>query len=128
MAAALVCLCVMTRVCACAAGADGQPTPQYAAYGATKAGIAHLMGSVAAECRENGVRVGVHTLSPGMVLTDLILDGATNQNKQAWAHLLLRMHSHVHVCQCISNKPLQLYPMYRVLLTFLFSTKFTLLY
>ncbi len=28
------------------AGADGLPTPQYAAYGATKAGIAHLMGSL----------------------------------------------------------------------------------
>jgi hypothetical protein len=40
------------------------------------------MGSVAAECEENGVCVGVHTLSPGMVLTDLILDGATNRNKQ----------------------------------------------
>ena len=60
-------------------------TPQYAAYGATKAGIAQVMGSVAAECRENGIRVGVHTLSPGMVLTDLILDGATNQNKQVRA-------------------------------------------
>lgn len=71
------------RDCVCdVSGADGSATPQYAAYGATKAGIAHVMGSVAAECRENGVRVGLHTLSPGMVLTDLILDGATNQNKQ----------------------------------------------
>lgn len=62
------------------------PTPQYAAYGATKAGIAQVMGSVAAELRENGIRVGVHTLSPGMVLTDLILDGATNRNKQVQTH------------------------------------------
>ena len=26
--------------------------------------------------------VGVHTLSPGMVLTDLLLEGATPENKQ----------------------------------------------
>ena len=64
------------------AGADGVATPQYAAYGATKAGIAQVMGSIAAECREKDIHVGVHTLSPGMVLTQLILDGATNRNKQ----------------------------------------------
>jgi len=47
------------------AGADGNATPHYAAYGATKAGIAHLMNSLAAECSAEGVDVGVHTLSPG---------------------------------------------------------------
>lgn len=62
------------------AGADGMPTPQYAAYGATKAGIAHLMGSLKAEASSK--TVGVHTLSPGMVLTDLLLEGATQENKQ----------------------------------------------
>lgn len=62
------------------AGADGMPTPQYAAYGATKAGIAHLMGSLKAESSSKTVRV--HTLSPGMVLTDLLLEGATIANKQ----------------------------------------------
>lgn len=62
------------------AGADGMPTPQYAAYGATKAGIAHLMGSLKAESKVK--TVGVHTLSPGMVLTDLLLEGATPENKQ----------------------------------------------
>jgi NAD(P)-dependent dehydrogenase (short-subunit alcohol dehydrogenase family) len=88
---------IIIDLCELAAGADGLPTPQYAAYGATKAGIAHVMGSVAAECRENGIRVGVHTLSPGMVLTDLILDGATNQNKQVTVHsrnfFVVPMHS-----------------------------------
>ena len=74
-------------------------TPQYAAYGATKAGIAQVMGSVAAECRENGIRVGVHTLSPGMVLTDLILDGATNQNKQVRAPTF-HMHTLNTRCRC----------------------------
>lgn len=66
------------------AGADGGATPMYAAYGATKAGIAHVMGSVAAEAEAAGMHVGVHTLSPGMVLTNLILDGATTQNKQVF--------------------------------------------
>lgn len=50
------------------------------------------MGSLSAECRENGIRVGVHTLSPGMVLTELILDGATNQNKQVGTFLHLYQH------------------------------------
>lgn len=71
------------------AGADGSATPMYAAYGATKAGIAHVMGSVAAEVAASGSGVGVHTLSPGMVLTELILDGATNKNKQVCDALCL---------------------------------------
>ncbi len=44
------------------------------------AGIAHLMGSLKAE--PSSKTVGVHTLSPGMVLTDLLLEGATQENKQ----------------------------------------------
>ena len=44
------------------------------------AGIAHLMGSLKAEASSK--TVGVHTLSPGMVLTDLLLEGATQENKQ----------------------------------------------
>ncbi|CAL8463628.1 g3162 [Coccomyxa elongata] len=64
------------------AGADGLPTPQYAAYGATKAGIAHLLGSLKAEPACQRARVGVHCLSPGMVLTNLLLEGASDTNKQ----------------------------------------------
>eukprot|EP00891_Asterochloris_glomerata_P001477 jgi/Astpho2/1477/Aster-05363 len=64
------------------AGADGMPTPQYAAYGATKAGVAHLGKSLKAEAGALTSPVGIHTLSPGMVLTDLLLDGATYANKQ----------------------------------------------
>lgn len=75
------------------AGADGGATPMYAAYGATKAGIAHVMGSVAAEAEAAGMHVGVHTLSPGMVLTNLILDGATTQNKQARASFAVVLFS-----------------------------------
>ena len=43
-------------------------------------GIAHLMGSLKAE--ESSKTVRVHTLSPGMVLTNLLLEGATLENKQ----------------------------------------------
>jgi chlorophyll(ide) b reductase len=64
------------------AGADGLPTPQYAAYGATKAGLAQLRKSLKAEVSQMGSSVGVHLLSPGMVLTGLLLEGATSANKQ----------------------------------------------
>lgn len=47
---------------------------------APNTGIAHLMGSLKAEA--NSKTVGVHTLSPGMVLTNLLLEGATLENKQ----------------------------------------------
>lgn len=66
------------------AGADGAPTPNYAAYGATKSGIAHLMGSLSAELKDSGSTTAVHTVSPGMVLTGLLLSGATPANKRAF--------------------------------------------
>lgn len=47
---------------------------------APNAGIAHLMRSLKAEASSK--TVGVHTLSPGMVLTNLLLEGATLENKQ----------------------------------------------
>eukprot|EP00271_Cylindrocystis_brebissonii_P003493 TRINITY_DN1450_c0_g2_i1.p1 TRINITY_DN1450_c0_g2~~TRINITY_DN1450_c0_g2_i1.p1 ORF type:complete len:683 (+),score=134.54 TRINITY_DN1450_c0_g2_i1:246-2294(+) len=64
------------------AGTSGAATPNYAAYGASKAGLRQLHQSLLKECRFG--RVGVHTASPGMVLTDLLLSGATLQNKQAF--------------------------------------------
>ncbi|CAL5223855.1 g6440 [Coccomyxa viridis] len=66
------------------AGANNLPSPMYAAYGATKAGIAHLMGSLNKEAQDSGSPVRVHCLSPGMVLTDLLLAGATARNKQVF--------------------------------------------
>ena len=46
------------------------------------AGVAHLGKSLKAEAGALSSPVGIHTLSPGMVLTDLLLDGATYANKQ----------------------------------------------
>ena len=40
-------------------------------YGATKCGLRQLSASLLQECK--GTRVGIHTASPGMVLTDLLL-------------------------------------------------------
>lgn len=60
-----------------AAGADGSPTPRFAAYGATKRGLQQLGKSLAAELKMLGIKnVGVHNLSPGMVTTELLMSGA----------------------------------------------------
>lgn len=48
---------------------------------AQHAGIAHLMGSLNQEIGGLGLPVAIHTLSPGMVLTPLLLEGATDRNK-----------------------------------------------
>lgn len=65
------------------AGSDGGASPLYAAYGATKAGIRQLNKSLQAELAGCG-RGRLHTLSPGMILTDLLLEGATPATKQAF--------------------------------------------
>lgn len=66
------------------AGSDFSTTPNYAAYGATKAAITQLTNSLQCESKECKPIVGVHTIQPGMVLTNLLLDGATLKNKQAF--------------------------------------------
>jgi chlorophyll(ide) b reductase len=63
-------------------GADGSATPDMAAYGATKRAIPQLTRTLAKETEGSGV--GVHTLSPGMVLTDLLLHNATPQAKRIY--------------------------------------------
>lgn len=58
------------------AGADGNPTPRFAAYGATKRGLVQLGKSLQAELKMLGINnVGIHNLSPGMVTTDLLMSG-----------------------------------------------------
>ena len=60
------------------AGVFGTPTPGYVAYGATKRAMPQLMKSLNAELKANDIKkVGVHTISPGLVLTDLLLAGST---------------------------------------------------
>lgn len=62
------------------AGADGGPTPRFAAYGATKRSLEQLSKSLSSELRMAKLsKVGVHNLSPGMVVTDLLMAGADNK-------------------------------------------------
>lgn len=58
------------------AGSGGNATATYAAYGATKRAIPQMVSSLSKELGESRVRF--HTLSPGMVLTDLLLSGNEN--------------------------------------------------
>lgn len=60
-------------------GANGMSTPGMAAYGATKRGIPQLTESLNKE--KNG-SMGFHTLSPGMVVTDLLTKNATDKSKR----------------------------------------------
>lgn len=62
------------------AGSGGSSTPLTAVYGSTKCGLRQLQASLLKECKRTNV--GVHTASPGMVLTDLLLSGSTLKNKQ----------------------------------------------
>eukprot|EP01138_Halocafeteria_seosinensis_P015067 gb/GECG01015380.1/.p1 GENE.gb/GECG01015380.1/~~gb/GECG01015380.1/.p1 ORF type:complete len:325 (+),score=37.17 gb/GECG01015380.1/:1-975(+) len=55
------------------AGSQGMATPRFAAYGFSKAGMPQLLKSLQKETKDT--KVGVHLLSPGMVLTDLLLSG-----------------------------------------------------
>jgi len=61
------------------AGADGNPTPRFAAYGSTKRGMAQFTKSLAAEIKQQNIsNVVVHDLSPGMVTTELLMSGSTS--------------------------------------------------
>lgn len=55
------------------AGSGGNATATYVAYGSTKRAIPQMVASLAKELR--GGKVRFHVLSPGMVLTDLLLSG-----------------------------------------------------
>ncbi|XP_010532859.1 PREDICTED: probable chlorophyll(ide) b reductase NYC1, chloroplastic [Tarenaya hassleriana] len=62
------------------AGSGGSSTPLTAVYGSTKCGLRQFHGSLLKECERT--KVGLHTASPGMVLTDLLLSGSSIRNKQ----------------------------------------------
>ncbi|KAI3694797.1 hypothetical protein L1987_77778 [Smallanthus sonchifolius] len=62
------------------AGSGGSSIPLTAVYGSTKCGLRQFQSSLFKECKKS--KVGVHTASPGMVLTDLLLSGSSIQNKQ----------------------------------------------
>ena len=62
------------------AGADGNATPRFAAYGATKRSLEQLNKSIRAELSIAKIsNVGIHAISPGMVTTELLMAGADNR-------------------------------------------------
>ncbi len=63
-------------------GSNGATQPGMAAYGATKRGINYLIKALQKEVR--GTPVQVCTLSPGIVVTDLLV-GDYDQTSEAWA-------------------------------------------
>ena len=65
-------------------GSDGRKTPGMTLYGTTKAAIRYLAESLALETAGTPVLVGA--LSPGMVLTDLLL-GDRERTGRDWARL-----------------------------------------
>ncbi|KAG6558115.1 hypothetical protein Mapa_000296 [Marchantia paleacea] len=71
------------------AGADGNATPRFAVYGATKRSLAQFTKSLQAELRMQGVKnVVVHNLSPGMVTTDLLMSGVDTGQAKFFVNIL----------------------------------------
>ncbi|OAE18178.1 hypothetical protein AXG93_406s1460 [Marchantia polymorpha subsp. ruderalis] len=71
------------------AGADGNATPRFAVYGATKRSLAQFTKSLQAELRMQGVKnVVVHNLSPGMVTTDLLMSGVETGQAKFFVNIL----------------------------------------
>ena len=65
-------------------GSRGNATPGYSLYGATKRAIPQLTKTLSRECKKisSHNRIAVNTMSPGMVLTDLLLKGEVKTNKK----------------------------------------------
>ncbi|KAG0608468.1 hypothetical protein M758_8G108000 [Ceratodon purpureus] len=71
------------------AGADGNPTPRFAAYGATKRSLAQFTKSLQAELKQSNIQnVVVHNLSPGMVTTDLLMSGSDTRQAKFFINVL----------------------------------------
>eukprot|EP00882_Tetradesmus_deserticola_P016046 GHRQ01017115.1.p1 GENE.GHRQ01017115.1~~GHRQ01017115.1.p1 ORF type:complete len:320 (+),score=122.70 GHRQ01017115.1:241-1200(+) len=71
------------------AGADGNATPRFAAYGATKRSLQQLGKSLEAELKMAKINnVGVHNLSPGMVTTELLMSGANTPTAKFFINCL----------------------------------------
>ncbi|MHA2029393.1 MAG: SDR family oxidoreductase [Candidatus Kariarchaeaceae archaeon] len=63
-------------------GSNGRLSPNLATYGMTKNSIPHLTKTLEKEVK--GSNVGLHTLSPGMVITDLIIPHANKDNARVF--------------------------------------------
>eukprot|EP00850_Spirogloea_muscicola_P022121 SM000278S10008 [mRNA] locus=s278:150262:153783:+ [translate_table: standard] len=71
------------------AGSDGNATPRFAVYGATKRSLAQFTKSLQAELKMLKVEnVVVHNLSPGMVTTDLLMSGGDTRQAKFFINAL----------------------------------------
>lgn len=59
------------------AGSNGTATPKYSVYGSTKAAIVQLSKSLQQEWKNT--KVDLHIISPGMMLTELLLENNTDK-------------------------------------------------
>ena len=67
-------------------GSNGQKSPGISLYGCTKFGITYFTKALIAETKGGPVRVGY--LSPGIVMTDMILDDRPKMTPEAWAKVM----------------------------------------
>ncbi|QDZ23887.1 chlorophyll b reductase [Chloropicon primus] len=65
-------------------GVKGEATPGWSAYGATKRGMPQFTQSILKEMDKYGgvENVSLHTMSPGMVFTDMLLSDATPNERK----------------------------------------------
>jgi len=65
-------------------GVKGEATPGWSAYGATKRGMPQFTKSILKEMDKYGgvENVSLHTMSPGMVFTDMLLSDATPNERK----------------------------------------------
>ena len=65
-------------------GVKGEATPGWSAYGATKRGMPQMTKSILKEMDKYGgvENVSLHTMSPGMVFTDMLLSDATPNERK----------------------------------------------
>ncbi|KAL0486511.1 chlorophyll(ide) b reductase [Acrasis kona] len=61
------------------AGSNGWATPFMACYGTTKYGLAQFNKSLVEECKDS--HVGIHRLSPGMIMTSMLHNSANGNLK-----------------------------------------------
>ena len=64
------------------AGSNGLPTPDFSVYGATKCAITQFTRSISNEYKETDIQFC--TISPGMVITELLLHNADARTKQVF--------------------------------------------
>lgn len=61
------------------AGSDGSPSPEYAVYGSTKAGLVQFTKSLQKELVNKNV--GLHILSPGLMATDMLAENLCDKKR-----------------------------------------------